>query len=268
MNYMLCPGISHLRHKTTMHLRLLQLLFAFGFVITTNPYCARACSCDVDSYERVFCSSLTKHIFAGKIVQVTSASMNGFWVTYRVLRTWRGTTSSEITVYQGSTSCDKFFANRDGSFDSARIVLYIGQAGASPSAPTNAITTNSCLPSYFVNALDTARQFSQLDRISQSVLPCNVILDVQNQTKGDLSIVPNPVFSSSNLELTLLQATQVTIQVFDNLGKIVAPTNKIVMLEAGKHSIPLEAVSLSSGVYYCHILISNQRIVKRFIVLR
>ncbi len=67
--------------------------------------------------------------------------------------------------------------------------------------------------------------------------------------KTTFDIYPNPVQQNSRVSVTLETATEVTLEVFDMLGRRVL-SSKGGHLSSGSHSIPLEAESLAPAVYF------------------
>ncbi|MDZ4713707.1 MAG: T9SS type A sorting domain-containing protein, partial [bacterium] len=60
---------------------------------------------------------------------------------------------------------------------------------------------------------------------------------------------PNPFNPSTRINYTLRNQTEVTLSVFDAMGRMVASINKGVQ-EPGSHFINFNGTKLSSGVYY------------------
>lgn len=93
-----------------------------------------------------------------------------------------------------------------------------------------------------------------------------IIVDIdENYTSDDISINPNPITNSANIEFSLENASDVMISVYDLLGKKVMEINS-GQLFGGSHSINLSASELDSGIYFVKLDIDNQSITKKILV--
>jgi hypothetical protein len=72
---------------------------------------------------------------------------------------------------------------------------------------------------------------------------------------GLMSNYPNPFNPSTKISYTLSTSGQVTLKIFDVLGREVATLVNEVRSE-GKHEAVFNASALASGVYFCRIEIS------------
>lgn len=71
------------------------------------------------------------------------------------------------------------------------------------------------------------------------------------------ALYPNPFSSSSNLEFTLSQATDVRISVYDKLGRLIQqPVNKFK--DAGNHNIEIDGSDWANGMYIVHLEYGDQ----------
>ena len=78
---------------------------------------------------------------------------------------------------------------------------------------------------------------------------------------------PNPFNPSTEINFSLPQTTNVTLKVYDIMGREVATLIE-EQYEAGKHSVIFNAASLSSGVYYYIIVTENFIQTKKMILLK
>ena len=78
---------------------------------------------------------------------------------------------------------------------------------------------------------------------------------------------PNPFNPSTEIKFSIPQTTNVTLRVFDIMGREVV-TLIDEQMEAGKHSVIFNAASLSSGVYYYTIITENFIQTKKMLLLK
>lgn len=67
---------------------------------------------------------------------------------------------------------------------------------------------------------------------------------------------PNPFNPSTNIKFDLFENSFVELIIYDNLGKIVA-TLLNQKINSGQHSIAWGGKNLSSGIYYCKIIVHS-----------
>jgi hypothetical protein len=76
-------------------------------------------------------------------------------------------------------------------------------------------------------------------------------IDPETQVPVDFALLgnyPNPFNPTTNIRFTMQNASQVTVDVFDILGRYVA-TAANGMFQAGTHSVSFDAEGLTSGIY-------------------
>ena len=104
---------------------------------------------------------------------------------------------------------------------------------------------------------DGSYSFSEEIRVS-NLVPAEYSLE-QNY--------PNPFNPSTEIKFSIPQTTNVTLKVFDVMGREVA-TLIDEQMEAGKHSVVFNAANLSSGVYYYTIITENFIQTKKMLLLK
>ncbi len=104
---------------------------------------------------------------------------------------------------------------------------------------------------------DGSYSFSEEIRVS-NLVPAEYSLE-QNY--------PNPFNPSTEIKFSVPQTTNVTLKVFDVMGREVA-TLIDEQMEAGKHSVVFDAANLSSGVYYYTIITENFIQTKKMLLLK
>ncbi len=168
---------------------------------------ARACSCDVPSFESLLRTADTgiTHIFAGRIISITSATLQGhsnggFFITFSVIKNWGRATDSLVIVYQGTTSCDRFITAF--GVNPSRIILFTGHYGGSPNGSRNFVSTNSCLPIGSVSDADfpaISRQFDSL-----AALPKLIGSGVEQISSPEFIIFPNPSVNQATIKYSII----------------------------------------------------------------
>ncbi len=84
-------------------------------------------------------------------------------------------------------------------------------------------------------------------------------------SSDDISISPNPVVNTANIQFNLARKTNVDIAVFDILGKNVTNLHKGEM-NNGPHNIVLDVNGLNKGVYFVKIQMNNNVVTKKIMV--
>ncbi len=92
-------------------------------------------------------------------------------------------------------------------------------------------------------------------------------VDLLPETFALLPAYPNPFNPSTTIQYHLIEEGQVTLVVYDIMGREVTTLineNKL----AGKHMITWNADNISSGVYYCKLIQNNQVSTQKLILLK
>ena len=89
------------------------------------------------------------------------------------------------------------------------------------------------------------------------------INETTNEISG-VSIYPNPSSSSANLEMNIATPSEVSIQVTDLSGKVVA-TQNLGFLPLGKNQTTIQSASFNNGLYYVTISSNGTSVTKKFI---
>jgi len=92
----------------------------------------------------------------------------------------------------------------------------------------------------------------------------NVGIEDINETVN-LNIYPNPINGSAVISFSLLKSADVKIELFDVLGRDVETISQGSFAE-GDHTINFNKNNLKSGVYFIHLNINNNSIVKPVVV--
>ncbi len=93
-----------------------------------------------------------------------------------------------------------------------------------------------------------------------------MIVDIDETISSeDISIHPNPITNSANIEFSLSNTTDVNISVFDILGKKVSDLHQGV-LSGGTHNIGFNANDMIQGIYFVKIQMNNDVVTKKILV--
>ena len=123
--------------------------------------------------------------------------------------------------------------------------------------------------SHTSNAL-TSGTVSSNNNYFSITLPALSVTAVLLSGKGEqsgLQINPNPFRDITTISFNMDEPSEVTINLYDMLGRRV----KIIFsgyLTAGLHRENLSAEGLSSGIYFCELVVRNQKETKKFMVLQ
>lgn len=230
---------------------------------------ARACSCDVPSFESLLRTTNTgiTHIFAGRIISVTNATQNSsdrtYLITFAVIKNWGRAKDSIVTVYQGTTSCDRFIPL---GINPSRIILFTGFYGGSPNSPRNFVSTNSCLPIGSVSDVDfpaISRQFDSL-----AALPKLIGSGVEQISSPEFIIFPNPSVNQATIEYSISKSSAVKIELLNSLGQVQLNIATHSLKSVGFHEEPIALEGLVQGIYFCRISTSEGVTIRKLVVNR
>ncbi len=77
-------------------------------------------------------------------------------------------------------------------------------------------------------------------------------------------IFPNPVTSSSNINVTLNNATDLKVNIVNQLGQKISST--VYKLTEGSHRLQLDVANLPAGIYFVKIVPQDHiNIVRKFV---
>ena len=93
-----------------------------------------------------------------------------------------------------------------------------------------------------------------------------MIVDVQETIVTDnITIYPNPVTRTANIEFALSKESNMKVTVLDMLGKSVMNLYEGVM-NTGQHKIQLDASNLAQGIYFVKLQSNNEIITKKIMI--
>lgn len=114
---------------------------------------------------------------------------------------------------------------------------------------------------------DVARLFFKMGDVAGKVHLDNIylsqVVDAASEENGDegkayrlVATYPNPFNAGTTIRYALAQDSRVEIKIFDLVGRVVHE-RQWQHLPAGEHSYPFDARGLSSGIYFCQIIVRN-----------
>lgn len=79
---------------------------------------------------------------------------------------------------------------------------------------------------------------------------------------------PNPFNAVTNIEFTILKDANVTLEVYDVLGNLVATLKKGEYLKKGLYKVSFNAENLSSGIYFYRLTVPDFTVTKKMLLLK
>jgi hypothetical protein len=101
---------------------------------------------------------------------------------------------------------------------------------------------------------------------TKAELAYDITIDVNEILSAeDVSIYPNPVTKTANIEFNLYNNSDVNVAIFDILGKNVMNLYEGDMM-SGSNSIKMDVNELNEGIYFVKLQMSNQVVTKKIMV--
>jgi hypothetical protein len=82
-----------------------------------------------------------------------------------------------------------------------------------------------------------------------------------------LTSYPNPFNPNTTIRYSIPQTAIVTVEVFDDVGRTVA-TLVNEKKNAGEYSVQFDASKLGSGVYICRLVVGNNLLTNKLVLLK
>jgi hypothetical protein len=86
------------------------------------------------------------------------------------------------------------------------------------------------------------------------------------QNGFDLAVFPNPFSDNTTISFNLLERYNVSISVYDIVGREVMPVSTKTELSAGTYTLPLNRNTLKSGIYFVKLNVDGYSVTKKVIV--
>jgi hypothetical protein len=86
------------------------------------------------------------------------------------------------------------------------------------------------------------------------------------QNGFDLTVFPNPFNDNTTISFNILKKYNVSISVYDIVGKEILPVSAKTELSAGNYSLPLNRNMLKPGIYFVKMDVDGYSVMKKMIV--
>jgi hypothetical protein len=118
--------------------------------------------------------------------------------------------------------------------------------------------------SFFLDMLDNTWYYTTSTPVVRLNFDPTIGINENSTEISGVSIYPNPSSSSVNLEMNIANPSEVSIQVTDLSGKVVANQN-LGFLPLGKNQTTIQSASFNNGLYYVTISSNGTSVTKKFI---
>lgn len=118
--------------------------------------------------------------------------------------------------------------------------------------------------SFFLDMLDNTWYYTTSTPVVRLNFDPTIGINENSTEISGVSIYPNPSSSSVNLEMNIATPSEVSIQVTDLSGKVVA-TQNLGFLPLGKNQTTIQSASFNNGLYYVTISSNGTSVTKKFI---
>lgn len=227
------------------------------------------------------------------VATLTSEFVNPYTGDFRfsIVLTEDGVTSTEpgyaqANYYSGGTTPMAGYENLPNPVPADQMVYdHVGRAliggydGVLNSIPSSVAigeqydyTFNYTLPDEFndsqMHVVSLVLNAQTGEIINAIASPLSDFITSTNEQLSEISVnvAPNPFSNQTNIQLTLENPSEVSVQVFDAMGKIVA--EKDYGLLTGKMILPFDGYNLSNGMYYFQITADDQRVTKKVSLIK
>ncbi len=86
-----------------------------------------------------------------------------------------------------------------------------------------------------------------------------------NQNVDKISVYPNPAANNANIEYTLLNQTNLTIDIYNMMGQKVQAVSSGTQI-AGLHTLSIDATNLSNGMYFVTFTSNGEKTTKQLMI--
>jgi hypothetical protein len=129
--------------------------------------------------------------------------------------------------------------------------------GGDPASSTeqNPMVTYNTPGSYDVT-LTVSNLTSTNTFVQEDYITVDALSGIQYLTTEGFNVYPNPFDNFTNISLNIIESKNVSILVYDLIGKIVYESNE-GFLNAGKHKLTLKAENLENGIYFIKVAVGE-----------
>jgi hypothetical protein len=254
--------IIGLRAEEIYYLRFYPPL-SYGFTIANSG--DDATDSDVDEWNgpgtTAFYGLLqneVKYLDAGLIQSVLPVEMEAFWGENRKVLNYLEWT----TVLENNS--DKYIVER--RLDTEDRFVAIGEVDAIGSS----INRNT----YDFEDYDVERsgvyyyRLRLLDQDGLSTFSNTIVILIEKELNGELSVYPNPCIDQFNIDLDMEQESRVEVDILDAKGRLVMDAVVEETLTSGIQTLNIRTDELTNGMYNIRIVKGNKVINRKLVVLK
>jgi len=93
-------------------------------------------------------------------------------------------------------------------------------------------------------------------------------VDEISLTENMINIFPNPVNKVANIYVSVAEAGNLNISVYNSTGQEVSRLADNESVDTGEHIFEFDASALSGGIYYCVFSSGDQKVSKKIVVIK
>ena len=103
---------------------------------------------------------------------------------------------------------------------------------------------------------------------TKAELAYDITIDVDEVLSSkDVTVYPNPITNTANVDFSLYKNNEVNIGIFDILGKNVMNLYNGEMM-AGQNSVSMDVADLTEGIYFVKLQLNNEVITKKIMITK
>jgi len=106
----------------------------------------------------------------------------------------------------------------------------------------------------------TGNYLNELLYFTDRIIEADATIDINNSTINNnfnMAAIPNPCNENTVISYTLIENTNVTLQITDNLANEVVRLVNNEFQQPGNYNYNLNSENLTNGIYYCNIFTDN-----------
>jgi hypothetical protein len=139
---------------------------------------------------------------------------------------------------------------------------------------TNSAVRHGLIPFCWDNGLFNRNNGAVIDQGTLAAVIQGAVTTIEEEKKTEnssvinyMNVSPNPVSSSTNIQVFLKEAARVNISIFNILGEEVAVFNDLDY-GPGIHSVRWDAAELPIGTYFISLNMGNHSLIRKVLLMR
>ncbi|HSR17662.1 MAG TPA: cellulase family glycosylhydrolase [Ignavibacteriaceae bacterium] len=138
---------------------------------------------------------------------------------------------------------------------------------------TNSAVRHGLIPFCWDNGLFNRNNGAVIDQGTLDAVIQGAVTTIEEEKKTEnssinyMNVSPNPVSSSTNIQVFLKEAARVNISIFNILGEEVAVFNDLDY-GPGTHSLRWDTNNLPEGAYFINLNIGSHRLIRKVLLIR